>query len=68
MEKLALRIQNMNLGRQEWYFVTKIVPVTEKKLLKFEDEGREFTKSLEHFLVTECFFNLFPETFSYLIN
>ena len=46
----------------------------QEKLLKFEAEGREFAKflrSLEqfiqtvkgqnNFLVTECFFNLFPE-------
>ena len=29
--------------------------------MKFEAEGREFVKSLEQFLVTEYFFNLFPE-------
>ena len=60
---------------KKWYFVTKIVlTYCEKKLLKFEAEGREFAKMFditrtiysnsersEQFLVTECFFNLFLE-------
>ena len=66
---------------KQWYFVAKIILTyckkncssDQKKLLKFEAEGREFAKflrSLEHysnseraeqFLVTECFFNLFLE-------
>jgi hypothetical protein len=35
-----------------------------EKLLKFEAEGREFAnclRSLEQFMVTKCFFNLFLE-------
>ena len=49
-----------------------------EKLMKFEAEGQEFSKSLrslclnsersEQFLVTECFFNLFLEVFSHRIN
>ena len=36
----------------------------QEKLLKFEAEGREFAnilRSLEQFLLTECFLNLFLE-------
>ena len=43
-------------NRKKWYFVTKIVSTyCEKKMLKFEAEGREFAKflrSLEQFVQT----------------
>ena len=41
--------------KSKWYFVTKIVLVIEKKLLKFEAEGQEFAKllrSLKQFIQT----------------
>ena len=64
-----------NIKRREKCFVTKIVLtycekknvlVIEKKLLKFEAKGREFSNFLtwlEQFIQTvkECFFNLFLE-------
>ena len=47
-----------------WPTVRKKCSSDWEKLLKFEAEGREFAKflrSLEQFMVTECFFNLFLE-------
>ena len=58
----------------------KICSIDREKHLKLEAEGREFAKFLRSlgqfiqavkvqniFLVIECFFNLFPGGFSYLI-
>jgi hypothetical protein len=62
----------MLVERKKWYFVTKIVLThcekhcssDREKLLKFEAEFRTIyssRKRSEQFLLTECFFNLFPE-------
>ena len=47
-----------------WPTVRKNCSNDREQFLKFEAEGREFAKflrSIEQFLVTECFFNLFLE-------
>ena len=68
------------LSKLFWPTVRKNVLVLEKKLLKFEDEGREFSKfsrSLEKFIQTvkgqnnignRMLFKLFPGGFSDLID
>ena len=64
-------------SRWEWYFVTKIVLVIEKTseirpriCKKFEiiRTINSNSESSEQFLVTDCFFQLVPGGFSYLID
>ena len=74
MKNTALDMNGILLPKLFWPTLTKNCSSDQKKLLKFETEGREFAKFLrsieqfiqtversEQFLVTECFFNLFLE-------
>ena len=54
--KKSKKRMNFKQAKKHWYFVTQIVlTYSEKKLLKFEGEGREFAKCLrseEQFIQT----------------